>query len=157
MLSMAGIPGIYFHSLFGSRNDLIGVEATGRLRSINRQKIRADELAQKLSDPISTASQVFRAYCQLLRARRHHPAFNPYAPKRVLDLHPGIFALLRTDLDGLRRMICLHEVAGRATRLNVGIRESATIQAIDILTTEELDLSACELDPYQVRWIAIDE
>lgn len=157
MLSMAGIPGIYFHSLFGSRNDLMGVEATGQLRSINRQKIQADELAQKLSDPISTASQVYRAYCQLLRARRGHPAFNPYAPQRVLDLHPSVFALLRTDLDGLRRMICLHEVAGRTTRLNVDIRESATTQAIDILTTEELDLSACELDPYQVRWITIDE
>jgi len=157
MLSMAGIPGIYFHSLFGSRNDLKGIEATGRLRSINREKIQADALTQKLSDPASTASQVYHAYCRLLMARRRHPAFNPYAPQRVLSLHPGIFALLRTDLDGQRRMLCLHEVAGRPTRLNVDIRESATTQAIDILTAEELDLSACELDPYQVRWITIDE
>jgi sucrose phosphorylase len=157
MLSMAGIPGIYFHSLFGSRNDLKGVEATGRLRSINREKIQADELAQELSNPMSTTSHVYRAYCRLLTARRRQPAFNPYAPQRVLDLHPGIFALVRTDLAGFRRMLCLHEVAGRTTRLNVNIRESATTQAIDILTAEELDLSACELEPYQVRWITIDE
>lgn len=157
MLSMAGIPGIYFHSLFGSRNDLKGADSTGRLRSINRQKFQADELAQILSDPTSTASQVFRAYCRLLSARRGHPAFNPYAPQRVLDLKPGIFALLRTDLEGLRRMICLHEVAGITTRLNIENRESASSKAIDILTTEELDLSACELEPYQVRWITLDE
>ncbi len=77
MLSMAGIPGIYFHSLFGSRNDLMGVEATGRLRSINREKFQADDLAQKLSDPTNTASQVYRAYCRLVVARKRHPAFNP--------------------------------------------------------------------------------
>lgn len=41
--------------------------------------------------------------------------------------------------------------------MNMDIRESATTQAIDILTAEELDLSACELEPYQVRWITIDE
>jgi sucrose phosphorylase len=157
MLSMAGIPGIYFHSLFGSRNDLKGVEATGRLRSINREKFQAEELVNKLSDPTNTASQVYRAYCRLLRARRGHPAFNPYAPQRVLDLHPGIFALLRRDLDGLRRMICFHEIAGRPTRLNVDIRESPTAQAIDILTAEELDLRACEFEPYQVRWITLDQ
>ncbi len=157
MLSMAGIPGIYFHSLFGSRNDLMGVEATGRLRSINREKFQADDLAQKLSDPTNTASQIYRAYCRLLMARKSHPAFNPYAPQRVLNLHPCIFALLRTDPDGLRRMICLHEVAGKTTRLNVDIHESATTHAVDILTAEELDLRSCELEPYQVRWITLDE
>lgn len=157
MLSMAGIPGIYFHSLFGSRNDLMGVEATGRLRSINREKFQADDLAQKVSDPMNTASQVYQAYCRLLTARKRHPAFNPSAPQRVLNLHPGIFALLRKDLEGLRRVICLHEVAGKTTRLNVDIHESTTAQAIDILTTEELDLRSCELEPYQVRWITLDE
>jgi len=157
MLSMAGIPGIYFHSLFGSRNDLVGVEATGRLRSINREKFQADDLAQKLSDPMNTASQVYRAYCRLLLARKRHPAFNPYAPQLVLNVQTGIFALLRTDPDGLRRVICLHEVAGKTTRLNVDLHESATAQAIDILTAEELDLRSCELEPYQVRWITLDE
>jgi sucrose phosphorylase len=157
MLSMAGIPGIYFHSLFGCRNDLMGVEATGRLRSINREKFQADELAQKLSDPTNTASQVYQAYCRLLAARKRHPAFNPYAPQRVLNLHPGIFALLRTDLDGLRRVFCLHEIAGKTTTLNVDIHDSTTAQAVDILTAEVLDLRSCELESYQVRWITLDE
>ncbi|MES0340674.1 MAG: hypothetical protein ABUK15_11600, partial [Anaerolineales bacterium] len=132
-------------------------EATGRLRSINREKFQADDLVQKLSDPINTTSQVYHAYHRLLMARKRHPAFNPYAPQRVLNLHPGIFALLRTDLDGLRRVICLHEVAGKTTTLNVNIHESTTAQAIDILSAEELDLRSCELEPYQVRWITLDE
>ncbi|GIQ61615.1 sucrose phosphorylase [Paenibacillus cisolokensis] len=37
LLSLAGVPGIYVHSLLGSRSDLKGVEATGRYRSINRE------------------------------------------------------------------------------------------------------------------------
>jgi sucrose phosphorylase len=157
MLSMAGIPGIYFHSLFGLRNDLNGIEATGRLRSINRQKLQADELVNKLSDPQSSASQVYDAYCRLLKARRGHPAFNPYAPQRVLNLDAGIFTVMRTGLDGNRRIICLHEISGRSTKVNVAIQETASTRAVDVLTAKELNLSACELEPYQVRWITLDD
>ena len=39
MLALVGVPGIYFHSLIGSRNDLRGVHRTGRWRSINREKL----------------------------------------------------------------------------------------------------------------------
>jgi glucosylglycerate phosphorylase len=38
MLSLAGLPGIYIHSLFGSSNCVDCVQETGRARSINRQK-----------------------------------------------------------------------------------------------------------------------
>src|SRR5690606_36235726 len=38
MLALAGVPGIYIHSLLGSRNDIEGMHATGRARSINRAK-----------------------------------------------------------------------------------------------------------------------
>ena len=36
MLSLAGVPGVYVHSLFGSRNCQSCVAATGQSRSINR-------------------------------------------------------------------------------------------------------------------------
>ena len=39
-LCLAGVPGIYFHSLFGSRNYIEGVRETGRFRSINREKLQ---------------------------------------------------------------------------------------------------------------------
>ncbi|NJM08131.1 sugar phosphorylase [Candidatus Gracilibacteria bacterium] len=37
MLALAGLPGIYIHSLFGSPSDHSGVALTGRYRSINRK------------------------------------------------------------------------------------------------------------------------
>lgn len=44
MLSLAGVPGIYFHSLFGARNCYKCVEQTGRARSINREKFFLEEV-----------------------------------------------------------------------------------------------------------------
>ncbi|MCJ7626470.1 MAG: sugar phosphorylase, partial [Anaerolineaceae bacterium] len=44
LLAVVGLPGIYVHSLFGSRNWLEGVKQTGRSRTINRYKFDADEL-----------------------------------------------------------------------------------------------------------------
>ena len=39
LLSLQGVPGIYYHSLLGSRNWLRGVEESGINRRINRGKI----------------------------------------------------------------------------------------------------------------------
>ena len=44
LLSLAGVPGIYVHSLFGSRNWHEGVAQTGRNRTINRRKFERREL-----------------------------------------------------------------------------------------------------------------
>ena len=59
MLALPGLPGIYFHSLFGSRNDLDGAKRTGRARSINRQKLSLSELRAELEDTHSERHQVF--------------------------------------------------------------------------------------------------
>ena len=47
--SLAGIPGIYFHSLFGSRGDLEGAKTSGIPRRINRQKFPLDALEEAFS------------------------------------------------------------------------------------------------------------
>ncbi len=39
MLAFKGLPGLYFHSLVGSRGWQEGVNQTGRKRSINREKL----------------------------------------------------------------------------------------------------------------------
>ena len=42
MLVLRGVPAIYAHSFFGSRNYPEGVAATGRYRSINREKLQRE-------------------------------------------------------------------------------------------------------------------
>lgn len=61
MLSLAGVPGIYFHSLLGSRNDREAALASGINRRINRQKLaRADletDLAEKREGAIARSTR----------------------------------------------------------------------------------------------------
>jgi glucosylglycerate phosphorylase len=46
MLSIVGVPGIYFHSLFGSRGWREGAIQSGQNRTINRQKCRLDQIGR---------------------------------------------------------------------------------------------------------------
>ena len=71
---MQGVPGIYFHSLFGSRGWPQGAAETGHNRTINRRKLQRDELDASLSDPLSQQSRVFVRIGQLLKIRREQAA-----------------------------------------------------------------------------------
>ena len=153
MLSLQGLPGIYFHSLVGSRGDRQGAERSGRLRSINRQKLDADALEAELADPHSLRSRIFGGYAHLLRARRSHPGFSPGAGQQVLDLGPGVFAVLRQDAGSGRRVLCVHEVAGQAAAWPLQTRAG---RGVDLLGRGLVDLRSVHLAPYQARWIDLD-
>jgi sucrose phosphorylase len=110
---MAGVPGVYFHSLFGSRNDRAAADASGIPRRINRQKLERAALQHELSDGVSIGSQIFAAYGELLNLRRHCPAFHPLGGQEVLQFDPRVFALQRASPDGRTRMLCLHNVSNQ--------------------------------------------
>ncbi|MCA9920205.1 MAG: sugar phosphorylase, partial [Anaerolineales bacterium] len=92
MLALRGVPGIYFHSLFGSQNWHEGVQQTGRNRSINRQKLQRDVLEEELQDGLR--QQVFSGYSHLLKLRTAEKAFHPVGEQKILNLHPAVFAVL---------------------------------------------------------------
>jgi glycosidase len=156
MLSFAGLPGIYFHSLFGSRNDHKGVERTGQLRSINREKFKMRSFARELHQPTSLRRGVFQGYKKLLSVRRSLPALNPWGDQEVIQVGKGVFGLIRKSPVEGERILCLHEVAGQSCMLNDVIHEKPSGPAHDVLAKEDIDLSAIPLSPYQVRWIRLD-
>jgi glycosidase len=166
MLSVAGLPGIYFHSLFGSRGWPEGVRQTGRNRSINRQKFERGGLEQALDDPNSRQSQVFSRHRQLLQARAASPAFNPYGAQRAVDCGEAVFALLRTAPGEGEQVLCLQNVSGRPqeTRIDSGALwgpppQTGTVS--ELITGERLRLlpkTPLTLAPYQTLWLrACDE
>ena len=112
MLSLRGLPGIYIHSLLGSRNWKEGVALTGKERTINRQKLNLDELEKALHSPGSLRAKVFKGYGKLLVERSKSAAFHPQGAQRILNFGKGIFAVLRISPDGRERMLCLHNVTG---------------------------------------------
>jgi hypothetical protein len=127
-LSLAGIPGLYFHSLFGSRGDRAGAEASGIPRRINRQKFAADALTADLDDRGSLRHRLHGSLAGLLRQRAANPAFAPSAPQRVLTSAPGLFVVQRGHPGA--SVLCLHEVAGRRQ-----------------------EYAGQMLEPYEARWI----
>lgn len=150
MLAFIGVPGIYLHSLVGSRNDYAGVEQTGRYRSINREKLNADALLSRLNDPSTLTAQVFTRYNQLLAARTQEPAFHPLGGQNVLSLSSQVFAVERTSPDGSARVLALHNVSGETVTLNL----SEQGRWIDLVTGQPLPESeSLTLSPYQVLWL----
>ncbi|MCB9134497.1 MAG: sugar phosphorylase [Anaerolineales bacterium] len=95
MLSLAGVPGIYVHSLFGSRNCGTCAEESGRARSINREKFALPELVTTFANPASPRGRVLSGYLHLLRVRSRYPAFHPNAGQMVLSVHEKVFAVRR--------------------------------------------------------------
>lgn len=109
--ALAGVPGVYFHSLYGSRGDRAGAEQSGIPRRINREKLNRVSLDAELAASGSRRQRIFSRLAGLLRERRSNAAFAPSAPQQVVAAGPGLFAVERGV--GPERMLCLHEVAGR--------------------------------------------
>lgn len=148
MLSLLGVPGIYFHSLFGSRGWLEGVQRTGRNRTINREKLQFDKLQNELANENSLRSKVFRNYSKLLKARSGAPAFHPHGQQKILNLHPSVFAVERISPDETSHVLCLHNVSAQEIVFRTG-HESAT----NLFTGQDVRVSKSTLEPYQVLWM----
>ncbi len=110
MLSLAGVPAIYVHSLLGSRSWNEGVETRGENRAINRKKLDKQSLLSELSNPESLRGMVFGGVMGLLKARATTPAFRPDAPQQVLGVDDRVFAILR-DGPNPHRVLCLHNLS----------------------------------------------
>lgn len=161
MLALRGVPGIYFHSLFGSRGWTDGVEHQGTNRAINRQKLDRDQLDAELADDDSLRSIVFGGYLHLLQQRIFHPAFDPHADQRVVVTDPAVFTLLRTALDGAGQVVCIHNVTSEAQVLSFDLSElsvDVNVQWSDLVGGESISANSgtltVQLAPYQTMWLA---
>lgn len=154
MLAWQGVPGIYFHSLFGSRSDHEGARASGMPRRINRQKLARTELERELADPQSLRAQVWARYRRLLQARRAHAAFAPCSAQDVLSSDPRVFAVLRTAPNG-SRILCLHNVANARVIAHVPEFEHAWVE--DVLSGRRSEIrGGYPLAPYQAAWLRLE-
>lgn len=165
MLSLIGVPGIYFHSLFGSRGWTEGAAQTGRSRTINRQKLVREELEGELAAPGSRRRLVFDRMRDMLRVRTACPAFHPCGEQHVLTCGEAIFALLRRPPQGGSAIICLTNVSAQAQRVSIDPQLALDLDLPGRLCADRisgrvytLDGSApLTLEPYQTLWLEISE
>ena len=163
MLALVGVPGIYFHSLFGSRGWREGVDLTGRNRTINRQKFDLAAFESALTDEASLRHHVFSTYTQYLRIRSASSAFHPHGTQRVLACGESIFALLRLSVDGSQRVLCLHNISDKPESAAFNLKDvfdSSSGQLIDLITNQPMKdpfNGNLVLHPYQTLWLRIKE
>jgi sucrose phosphorylase len=150
MLTIVGMPGIYFHSLFGSRNWKEGVQFTKHNRTINRQKLDRFDLEKQLADSTSLPSKVFTRYRELLIARSSTSAFDPHGGQKVLDIGKELFALMRTSSDKSKQVLCLQNVTSQELETENPIKKTVR----DLLTNRSVD-SKIRLTPYQSIWLEV--
>jgi len=161
LLSLAGVPGIYVHSLFGSRNCHDCYVETGQPRSLNRRKFDRAELEATLANPAAHAGRVFDGYRCMLRLRREEPAFHPAGGQQVLDLGPAVFAVLRTPPGAGRPVMCLVNVSPDPQTVHLGshIGDLHSGGGVDLIGSAACgvteDVAAVEMAGYQVRWLTV--
>ncbi|MBN2737200.1 MAG: alpha-amylase [Spirochaetales bacterium] len=115
-LAMPGVPGIYFHSLIGSKNWSQGPVKTGHKRSINRQKLDIDDLLKSL-DPNLDQGKLFREYKTLIMIRTKEPAFHPKAPFKCLWINERVFCFSRGR--GSESLLCLFNLTGKKQKITL--------------------------------------
>ncbi|MCH7687013.1 MAG: sugar phosphorylase [Planctomycetes bacterium] len=154
MLALRGIPGIYFHSLVGTENDSVGVEQTGRSRTINRRKFARDELENILAEEHSTQRRVFDGYRNMIRTRVRQPAFHPDAAQKIIDLNdPALISFLRTSLDEVQNVLVLTNVSGEPLSVDLSAFEHLKL-AVDLLGGETPQNHRLTIAPYASAWLA---
>ncbi len=155
MLVLQGVPGIYFHSLFGSENWQEGIEETGQKRSINREKLRYVDVCADLNDINSTRSQVFYRFRHMIAVRSAEPAFSPYGSQKIFQMNTGLFCVLRGE--GADGVFCIQNVTDQPITVNLDpsqIFKTETIWYRNIINNEIFDHQV-EVRPYGILWLKL--
>jgi len=108
--ALAGVPAVYYLSLFGKENDEKMWRITQRNRDINRENLDYPLLSEQLAQEDSREKKVYDSLVSLIKLRTKTPGFHPNAKQTVLTLDKRIFALLRESAKG--NVLALHNVSG---------------------------------------------
>lgn len=159
MLSLQGVPGIYFHNLTATRNNIRGVSITGRYRTINRKKWKYEELVDLLSDPDTNTYRIFNRYKDILLKRNQHPAFHPFGSQKVYKIDSDVFCILREDPANIERILVVanlktERVSKSLDNVDLPIEKHSKYD--DILTGKTcIEESKLVLDACQVAWLGV--
>ena len=157
MLALEGIPGIYIHSLLGTRNDYERVENSGHYRAINRHQWDMNELGEALADTDSHHSQVFSRLKALLAIRRRQPAFHPNAVQYTLHLGSGIVGFRRESMDQQQHIFCVSNISNTEQTLPLtDINLDNNENWYDLINLQQYTGHDEELllMPYQTVWLS---
>ncbi len=158
-LVLRGVPGIYFHGLIGTPNNIGDVLKTKTKRDINRKVLNVEDLLEQSQDPKSRLRIIAYQFGGLISIRRQHSAFHPNGEQRILGLTPEVFAVLRISPKGDRHILALTNVTSRNCQIEIplsllGVEETQWYDLVRqrgwMAQAQTLKLS---LQPYDVVWL----
>lgn len=155
LLTLQGVPGIYIHSLLGSRGDRRAAEESGIPRRINRAKLERENLERELNQPDSLRAQVYAGLRRMLETRRQHAAFRPAAPQRIVALGPEVLVVRRDPGEGSRGISCVHNVSATEVEIDLaGAGADGPVPSRDLLGRQvTLVEGRIRLRPYEFLWL----
>jgi sucrose phosphorylase len=143
LLSLSGLPAVYFHSWIGSTAWKEGPGLLGYNRAINREKPPLDRVEEELDDPGSFRSLVYEGFGRFLAFRQAEEAFDPGIPQKALDAEGSVFALLRGPDRRGRMALCAENLGPAPAGLEIPAGYGAVPAA-----------GGVSLEPWETRWIA---
>ena len=156
LLSFEGIPAIYIHSLFGTRNDIELYNKTKIKRSLNRHIYEYKDIANMLEDKTSVTSKIFDKLLNLIEIRKKQKAFHPNATQYTLNLGKSFFGVWRQSNDRKQSIFAISNITNRKSFLELGlINIIKTDSWFDLLTKKQIVIEKNKLlfQPYQTIWI----
>jgi sucrose phosphorylase len=147
MMSFAGVPAFYIHSLTATPNYHEGVALTKQNRTINRRKWQLNELEEILSTE-TPQKKVFTSLQKLISLRKKQAAFHPNAKQEILDLGTELFAMIRQS--DSQTIVVLVNLSAQKTAIDL---PAHLVQfKFDLLSDSKLD--KIELEAYQSLWLS---
>ena len=144
MMSLAGVPAFYIHSLTATPNYYEGVKKTQHNRTINRRKWELNELQEILVDD-TPQKKVFESLQQLIKLRKKQTAFHPNAQQEILDFGNDFFAIKRISQN--QTILVIINLCDEEKEIEIPEEFS-----FDLILDSEFTLN--KLKAYQCLWLA---
>lgn len=146
LLSLQGVPGIYIHSLLGSRNAYYERTVSGIPRRINRERLDLGYLVQQLSEETNRA-RIFHEFIGRLSIRKEEKAFSPLAEQKILHIADSVLTLIRKNPDTGDKIHVLINVSDNLQEIGYeGLCGRELLSGLDIK-------GAICLKPWQCAWV----
>ena len=158
-LVLQGVPGIYLHSLLGTRNDIEAVQKTDSKRAINRKILNSKAITKALKNPSSKISQINQELGKLITLRTKQRAFHPNGDQKIFMTSPKIFTVLRTSPEEDQHILTLTNITSKICDIKLSLSEVGIEDAhwYDLVSGKEWLFENQELNitmkPYDVIWL----
>ena len=158
-LALQGVPGIYLHSFFGTRNDIDVVSCPISKREVNRKALDYNTLTKAIDDPDTLTSKIIRKLNSIISLRTKQSAFHPNGAQKILKVKPEIFAVLRTSPNEDQHILSLINITDDEIQIAIPLKEVQIFKQgwYDLIrqdkhTFEDENISLT-LKPYDVVWL----